>query len=237
MEDRLPGVLQAVDDGTALGDPDALEVLRDCLAVHMARSRDLAALDDVVWRVAGPAAVDRLAARLAGDPRVADSFRLRHSGLEPAGREALVMEAKAIAGELLGTSTADVEASSFRADRMLDLYQQARHRLDGAGVEIGVAREGEFLISDAPAQSLKAGHRGVGPRGGVPWSTASTIVMPIGRRAFLGVGPQNAYFDIDRAQVDQMNRMQIASAYESVAWHPDADLLSFVRATLSAAPQ
>jgi hypothetical protein len=71
---------------------------------------------------------------------------------------------------------------------MVELYAEATRRVAGAGIEVGIADEGEFLTSDAPAQSSRAGFAGVGPKGGVTWGGTTTIVLPIGRHHVLGVG-------------------------------------------------
>ena len=222
IEDRLPAAFDKVEAGTAVTDPVTVDLLRNCLAVHMARTKDLIALHEGIWRVWADRNIDAL----AQDRRTAESFRRNRRGLVPVGPEALRQEGQAI----VGRSVAAIEASSFRADRMLELYREARKRLARVGLEIGVADSGEFLISDAPAQTLRAGSPGVGFLRGVAWGNATTIIMPIGRRHLLAVGAQNAYLHLDRTAVDYLNRCQVQAAHEFVAWHPDADLRGFVEA-------
>ena len=174
VEDSLPAALAAVDDGTVLAKPDLVVVLRQCIAIHMARSGDLLRVHDLATAVFR----DAILPRLRSDPRIRDRFRREHFGLEPAGPEAMEIEALRAIEEARG----QVEDSGFHAERMLESYDEALKVVDGNGLQVGVAAEGEFLIGDAPAQTLREGHDGVGPLGGVPWSKATTIVMPIGRR-------------------------------------------------------
>jgi hypothetical protein len=133
---------------------------------------------------------------------------------------------------LIDDALATLNASSFTPDRMIALHDQVLPLVSRAELEVGIAQESEFLISDTPAQSLRVGHPGVGPVGGVPWDRATTIVMPIGRRHLIGLGRKAGFHDLDRAAVDYLNRIQIVGAEQTLAWHPDANLLSFAISTL-----
>jgi hypothetical protein len=144
------------------------------------------------------------------------------------------LEAETIATEIYDESIANIEASAFSADSMLELYDDARRVVAAAGLEIGIAAEGEFLIGDAPAQTHPRGPGGIGPLRGTPWRGAGTISMPIGRRHVLALGRRDAYVSLDRAHVDELNRRQILTAHRFIAWHPDAALRAFVVAALPA---
>jgi hypothetical protein len=227
-ENLLPSALDAVEAGVAFDQPDTVEILRTSLAIHMARSLDLIAVDDLAWRTYGRSAIENLARELATDPRTIDSFRHRHAGLDPAGPAALQLEARRLAAEIYRAAVLDVEASSFRAERILELYDDAKQVVARAGLEIGVAKSGEFLIGDAPAQAHPRGPGGIGARGGTPWRGAGTIAMPLGRKHVLGLGRKDDYIEIDAAGVEELNRRQVLTAHRFVAWHPDADLATFV---------
>ncbi len=162
-----------------------------------------------------------------------ESFRRRHSGLYPAGPEARRQHA----AELIAEALVKLDASPFSPDRMVALYDQVRPLVQGSELEIGVATIGEFMISDTPAQSLGAGVPGVGPLGGVPWDRATTIVMPIGRRHVVGLGKQAGFVDLERTDVDYLNRVQVMAAEHELAWHPAADLMPFALGALDAAPE
>jgi hypothetical protein len=121
-----------------------------------------------------------------------------------------------------------IETTADLARRFLALYLVAKERVNKHPIEIGIAQEGEFLIGDAPAQSYRTGHPGVGPLGGVPWGRASTFMMPLGRRYVLGLGRAPAYLDLDRSAVNTLNRGQVLAAHRWVVWHPNANLREFV---------
>lgn len=119
---------------------------------------------------------------------------------------------------------AEVEASPFTADAILEAYEDARALAGSAGVELVTAVEGEFLIGDAPAQTLLEGSEAVGPLGGMPWKGSSTICMPVTRRHAVALGPADDAFAVGRDAVDDLNRRQSMAAHQFLAWHPDADL-------------
>ena len=223
VEDGLPAAFAAVDDGSIFSKSDLVELLKDCLAVHLARGT-------TVSRVHAQAMKDLrewLVRTFAARPWIDDSFFRRH-GFYPAGSDGRRMEAE----RMLEDGFAKLGTTSFTPDRMVALYNQVLPLVSAAELEIGVARQGEFLVSDTPAVSQRAGHAGVGPLGGVPWDRASTITMPIGRTHTLALGRHAGFIDLDQSMVDQLNDSQIKGAANVVAWHPDADLEAFVRATL-----
>jgi hypothetical protein len=218
VERRIPFALEAIRDGTALGNVRVAETIRDCLAMHMARTLDIIAGNEEAWRQAR----DQSIASIAGRPSSADSFRARR-GLEPVGPDALEAEARTLYDEAVAAE----KGSSHTAEAMLEWYRDARTFLGGLKVEIGRAVEGEFLISDAPAQAIKFGAAGVGVIDGTAWRSADTILMPIDRRFTIGVSRTGGAVDLPQEVVDELNRGQILAAHDHVAWHPDAELRAF----------
>ena len=135
-------------------------------------------------------------------------------------------------GQLIDDALAKLDASSFTADRMDALYDRALPLVKRGEIVIGLARAPELIISDTPAQSLRHGHPGVGPLGGVPWDRAGTIVMPIGPRHVILLGTKAEYRDLDAEAVADLNAAQVVAADETLAWHPDADMRAFVLSML-----
>jgi hypothetical protein len=219
-EDRLPEAFAAVEDGSVFGDERLVVLLKDCLAFHLARGLTVARVHRRVVQEDRAAIVGRLATR----PWVDETFRRRHSGLWPGGPEGREM----VAAELIDEALTQLAASSFTPDRMVALFERAQPLVRGASLEIGVAQEGEFLIGDTPAVSLRAGYPGVGPLEGVPWDRATTIVMPIGRRHVIWLAREEGFVDVERLAVDYLNGVQVAAAERAVAWHPSAPLGPFV---------
>ena len=223
-EDRLPEALAAIESRTILADGPLMDILRECLAVHLARSNVLIRVDDLAVQNSRP----RIEQWAADDPRLIARHRQEHEGLYPT-----VDEARRYAARLMDRELSRIDATSDLANRFLRLYQVAKARVNKHPIEIGVAQEGEFLIGDAPAQSYKTDHPGVGPLGGVPWGEANGFTMPLGRRYMLGLGRAPAYVDLDRSDVEVFNRDQVVAAHRQVVWHPDADFRDFVSGVLA----
>ena len=108
-------------------------------------------------------------------------------------------------------------------------YARAVEMIKTDKIGVCVAQKGEFLIGDAPAQSLSSDKPGIGPLGGVTWSEATVIVMPISRRFAISTEPEGGYIDLDQHGVEVLNKVQAASAFRHIIWHPSADLLDLVQ--------
>jgi hypothetical protein len=218
FENAWPKARAAVEDGSALADRAVVSLLRECIAVHMARTHDLM----IVHRLTTERAVEESTESIAMDPAVADIYRARN-GHDAAGPE----ELRELARHLLEEAERDVHASSFTANAIVETYDEARRIVDNKGVEIYQASEGEFLIGDAPAQTVGESLDEIGPLEGISWSRAQSILMPITRRHTIALGPENVMVAVAQEDVDRLNAAQIRAAHAHVAWHPAAGIESF----------
>lgn len=220
VEDVVGEALQAVDDGTIFSDERLTGLLRQCLALHFARSLTILRMASDL----APIMMKNAEERMLHDPRLVSL-----GGLIPAGPEGREIMAR--------SSRERIESQWFRPDllipeRFMANFQVALRRVEGHPFEIAVAEDGEFLIGDAPAQTFDPA-KGVGPLGGVPWDQAKTVLMPLGRRHAMGLAPVSKYVTFDRPGIEFLNGIQIARAEQRVMWHPDAALEEFVQVRLS----
>jgi len=222
VEDRLPEALVAVEEGSIFDSTSLVDLLRDCLAMHWARSHNLVAMYESVL----PRILWDQEEQMLCDPMVDHIFRSQHQGLWPAGPEGRALGARRVRERVVEM----FHASGFLPQRMLANFDEARARVAGVPLQIVLAGPGEFLIGDSPAQSLNKDRAGVGPLGGVPWGDATTVTMPLGRRHAIALGRQSEYVCLDQRQVDIVNRFQLSAARCQVAWHPDASVRGFVEA-------
>lgn len=88
LEVRLDLALDLVRRGAAHKDPKTVEVLRDCVAIHMARTIDVMAVNREFWAQAAEPSIRSLAA----DPRTAESFRRRRGIVAATGLHKAVGE-------------------------------------------------------------------------------------------------------------------------------------------------
>ena len=225
VEVHLPKMLEALRSRALFEDEALVQLARNCLSMHLSRSMTLSTMFDQLF----PITMDRLEREMADDPRIDAAFSDRHSGLVPAGREGRTIAARQIRIQI----EERFRSSGFLAERLVENYEKAKAWISDSPIEVGICTDGEFLLGDAPAQSLKENHPGVGPLGGVPLTEANLIVMPIGRHHCLSLGSANAYVNLPVDFVDLINRFQVVAAINEVVWHPDADNRSFVRDILA----
>lgn len=211
-----------VEGTSTVPDEGALAILRDAIAVHMARTHDLVVVHAATTRRAIEESVDSV----AHDPVLAPSYRDRFGVDLPDSDEGR----RAGARRMLEAAAADIGASAFMAESILDAYAEARRIVDNKGVEIIDAADGEFLIGDAPAQTVAGDLVSIGPLDGVSWAEATSIWMPIGRRHAIALSNENVRYTIDHDGVDRLNAAQVRAAHAHVGWHPDAGLEAFAAA-------
>jgi hypothetical protein len=215
MENAFSKAMGAVKDGSILEHEQLVEVLRDCLAVHFARSNR----------------IERIT-RESREPALADATTEARNNLSLASPEGLVpigVEARAA----MARRTIDrIKETTFRHEviapqRMIAIYEQVKTRSAGNGVEILVAKDGEFIIGDTPAHTFHP-ERGID----VAWDDAMTVFMPIGHHHAISLGPASRFYDIDLVTMDLINRTQVATAEGIVAWHPEAKMEGYVKKVL-----
>lgn len=216
MENAFPEVIEAVRNEKALEDDRVMGALRDCLAVHFARSNT----------------IERFAKAIRG-PLLADAeanARIHPSLVSPEGLFPIGDEARAA---MAHRTIERISRTTFRHEviapqRMIAIYKGVKPKIAGHGIEILVATKGEFLIGDTPAHTFHP-ERGFN----VPWDEAMTVLMPIGRHHAIALGPVSKYSTIDTQTMDLINRVQVVAAEGMVAWHPDAKLGDYVKQVLS----
>ena len=109
------------------------------------------------------------------------------------------------------------------------LYLQARARTEAAGLEIVTPRDGEFLIGDVPALTVRAGHAGVGVLGGIALADAQTVFLPLGPRHAASLGRAGKIIQLTPGQVAEVNTWQLKGAIDYVYLRPASPLMDMVR--------
>ncbi len=216
IEDRLGPAIDAVEAGTIFEAPTHLETMRECLALHWARSNTM----ERVARVARDHALAVEEQRLENHPEL-----VSRAGLVPVGREGKKWVAK--------QRVAHVAANEFRhevlaPERMMANFHKMREILRGQPFEVAVATDGEFIVGDTPAHAFDSDFVA-----DVPLDRAKTLTMPIGRRHAVGMSVMSGYSELPTELVDVLNNVQVSTAVKRVMWHPDADVVDFVRSGLA----
>ncbi len=226
IEDDLPAALEAAMSHTITSQPELQDLLRDCLAMHLARSWTLKALH--AWLETTHLEQLR-SVLLLPIPEVRTFLDLwygaRHNGMTLSAREIM-------ADEFVERIRQLSSASPFVPGRFVERFLMAKAAIDARPIVVGTPGRGRFLIGDAPAQPYRRGHRGVGfrPPGGPSWSTAETFIMPIGPGHLLYLGALTGYQELDGDLVDYVNGVEVLTAQRHVMWHPESDFVVTLRA-------
>jgi Protein of unknown function (DUF4238) len=219
VENQLPAAFAAVDDGTILDRPELVSVLKDCIALHWARSaaymqeheerfKAVTEQQKRLW-LQNPSALER-------------AFYFRY-GLYPAGMEALNH-----INDLLHEKPGVVTTGEWFAERVDHHLDVARKHFAGASLEVArpPARR-QFLIGDSPALSI--GNKDGRVYTKVPLFEAGTLTLPIGPFHSIGLGKGgDKWVELDDAHVTMLNAIQVDNAVAWVMYHPYSGLKTFV---------
>lgn len=203
VETRLPETLDAVANGTALGDPVHVQRLRDVIVLHFMRSTQS---DIIRWRMWEP----MLAAARQAHVTLAGSQQATFSDL--AAQTVQLIES----GEYFRVMIED------RFDRMCTWVQNE-------DVEILTPAQGEFLIGDIPALLMTPGYIGSGALDEVGILSAESFVLPLGPRYLAKLGGMNQVTTIPADEVNMLNEAQVKAAFLRVFARTGSGLDQFIR--------
>lgn len=224
VEQELPAALSAANTRRILGQPEHLAAIKEAVALHFARSPDVLDGQAVTLRQA----IDTLHAEYVRNwPLVEALYYMKHRLYPPHGDRAR----HEIADDLLAQTRQLADSGALFRLRVVDLFEKACEMAGWMGVRILRPRRGEFLIGDVPVIPLDeiSGAFGLS-HGGVAFGDATMVVLPLGPRrlAALTRGP-DSFEAIARAEVDQLNRLQVANARTHVAFRRGSGLERLVR--------
>lgn len=227
VEDYLPAAFARVDDGTILDYPRLVKVLKDCIALHWARSAAYKKSHQELLESTSEQQKRRWLENFR--PVLERAFYLRY-GLYPVGAKALEH-----INDLLHEMPEIVTSGEFFARRVRHYFDSARSHFAGSNLELARPPVGrQFLIGDSPALSIAARNGQVYTK--VPLLEAGTITLPIGPNHSIGLGKgEDKWIDLDESHVAQLNAMQVNEAMTWVMYHPNSGLRSFVDAARPAA--
>jgi hypothetical protein len=215
-ESNLTEAFAAIDERTVFDQPAVLEVLRDAIALHWARSKTvMAVLEQSQERV-------RKLRRqgLAEKPEVLAAAYRDYFRVEPHGPADLEKIADLIHEQAL----AQLRAEDFFGERVIENFHESRERTRRHAVQIGIPEVGEFAIGDSPVVAWRAGHAGLGPLGGVPWSSADAILLPLGPGHCASLASEGGWISIPGHSVDRLNADQARHAFRHVYYRPGSGL-------------
>lgn len=149
--------------------------------------------------------------------------RLGLSSDDDASRDRAVQELHRSLGE-------QIEAGALLRVLMEYRYRRTRHWLRGLGVEILTPANGEFVIGDIPALTVRKGLPTAGVNGGIGLAFADAIILPVAPGFLLRVvdGPSR-YAHADEDEVAELNAWQVRAAFSHVYLRPASGLEDSIR--------
>ncbi|WP_406304620.1 DUF4238 domain-containing protein [Streptomyces sp. NBC_00885] len=223
VEQRAPEAFAAVDAGTPFDDPEHAQILRDLVSLHLVRShryRD-------VYRDAFVKARENVRRGLLQNyGEQLRTVALRETGLHLEGVQALGV----FADRMIESSDPAQDHDSGKMFRVSieEMFQKVQDKAASWQLEVLTPQEGQFLIGDNPAITLHWGETDV--KYGMAFGDAHTVVLPLGPRHLLALGPQNRSVQVPKALVDQLNAVQVLAANRYVYLRQRSGLEPFVKA-------
>ncbi|MER6274539.1 DUF4238 domain-containing protein [Streptomyces sp900105755] len=219
VEQHLPETFAAVATGTALDDPDTLARLRDVIALHWVRSQHYRDMHKVIFRAFYQEHFSRF---LNEDQALLQLAAWEKTGLLVTGREGLALHAE----RLLAPMADAYESGALFRVRIEASFSKARALLSDHGVQILHPEQGEFLIGDTPALTMRRDGPMVSYNMAI--GDAHSVILPISPKYVLATGPTSEYAQASPAVVDELNTLQICAARRYVYTRPGSALRSFI---------
>jgi len=223
IEKRVPAALDAVHRGTPFADPAHAEVLRDLVVLHYVRSYHYQKVHDgALERVRANVSVTL--ARKFPQQLAREAFR--ETGLHLTGPGALVAYAERYIAR--SEMIRDHESGKLFRSSIEDMFCKVQKMASTWQVEILTPGSGQFLIGDNPGVTIR---RNAAARleleHGMAFGDAMSMVLPVGPRCLLALGPDNLTGTLAAAAVEAFNTVQVLAAERYVYMHPHSGLERF----------
>ncbi|MFE5108277.1 DUF4238 domain-containing protein [Streptomyces sp. NPDC056663] len=223
VETRAPAALKAVQAGTPFADPLHVEVLRDLVVLHYVRSHR--------YRGAHTNAFETVSVNLRSKlirqyPEQIRREALRQTGLHLAGSGSLGTFAERLIKQ--SEVTQDFGSGKLFRTSIESMFHKVRAMAAKWYLEVLTPESGQFLVGDNPAVTVRTDATPFSYN--MAFGDAHSIVLPIGPRHLLALGPENMLGSIPRTVVDELNAVQILAADRYVYMHPRSELETFARA-------
>lgn len=223
VETRVPAALAAVKAGTPFADPLHVEVLRDLVVLHYVRSHR--------YRGVYTSAFETVRVNVRGElirqyPEHVRREALRQTGLHLPGSGSLGSFAERLIEQ--SEATQDFGSGKLFRTSIENMLNKVRVMAAKWHLEVLTPESGQFLIGDNPAVTVRTDTTPFSYN--MAFGDAHSIVLSIGPRHLLALGPENMVVSIPRAIVNEINTVQIHAADGYVYMHPRSDLETFARA-------
>ncbi|MFI7143451.1 DUF4238 domain-containing protein [Nonomuraea sp. NPDC050022] len=223
-EQRAPQVFRAIDRGNPFAEAANASILRDLISVHFVRSFRYKKIHQESFHRVYQNLRDNMLGRRK---ELVRAEALRQTGLHlpdvalPAFLDPILEEslpAKGFAGGQL-----------FRQN-IEEMFNKVRDLIATWQPELLTARTGQFIIGDNPAIPVRFDPNNPNaPAYNMAIRDAHSVVLPLGPRHLMALGPQQLTAEVEKPVVERLNQLQVLAAYRHVFFKPDQDTERFVR--------
>lgn len=220
-ETLIPAAVRAAREETVLGRPEQLQVLRQAVALHFARSFTTLNVVEQTWPAKRAQIIDRLGETAAR--RISEAFERRYS--RPATRDEIAETVEYAARTGLDQV---VQSGAYARIRIEQLYDQALERFEAWGVEVIRAPDCNLIISDNPVVLARAGDDRRSGENRMAIDEANSIVFPLAPDVLISMGPRSGYAVANVQAVEALNRSQIAGAHRFVFHREGQDIADLI---------
>jgi hypothetical protein len=209
IETLVPAALRAAREAMVLEQPDQLQVLRQTVALHFARSFTTLNVVERTW----PANRVRIMRRLEerGARRISEAIERRYG--RPATRQEI---AETIENAARTGVDKAVQSGAYARIRIEQLYDQALERFESWGVEVIRAPDNDLVITDNPVVLARSGDDRRSGDNRMAIDEAHSIAFPFAPDVLISMGPKSGYGVANAEAVEALNRSQIAGAHRFV---------------------
>lgn len=225
-EDKANEVFAALDSDVPFGRPGNADIFRDLVALHYVRSLRYKVVHEESFR----RAYARLKENMLGARReLVREEAIRRTGLYLPDGPALALFLDQILDESMPAK--GFESGQLFRESIEKTFRQCRDLLNDWEIEISSPDRGSFIIGDCPAITLRrsdADLPGIPIAMNMALGDAHTLVLPLGPKHLLSLGPRQLTGVLAGDRVEWLNRLQIRAAHRHVFFRPDPDTESFV---------
>jgi|CXWL01.1.fsa_nt_gi hypothetical protein len=216
VEQALPYAFTLIEQRRILDNQKFVTVIKDCIALHFARSF---ALTEMYKR-------ERHAKRQQVADDVLSEVPATHVIRALTGIEVPPSGANYIARDLIARKfDTNIEDHALPAQILLQNYERGRQHAANADLEFWYAPECELILGDVPAAAYERATNKVGALNGVKWGeNADALFMPLGPHHAVALSKQADYLDADARTVECMNVIQIQGAYREIYFRPGSGI-------------
>lgn len=230
-EQGMPKVFAAIEANVLVTDPQHLTLLRDFMALHLVRSYRFKAVHTN--------ALSKVSAELKVKLLETHPESLRRFALQATGEHLDDRRLDEYAARMIAESSVAQDHIAGRGfpNSLERMFALAKERLQNWYPELIRAPMGDFIIGDSPAITLRWQGDIMDPatdvRTNVAIDDAKGMILPLGPRHLLSMGPQLIAATVELAVVRRMNSWQISHARKHVFFKPNQYTAAFVRAEIS----